>query len=84
MEPTKAKVTDKINYVIYSSVAHVGKYDEIVGGYLDKETNKPMVIKEDRGWFVRFDGSQERMCFGSEEPQLKLGDKVKITIEKLP
>lgn len=81
MEPTEA--TLKTNYIIYSQVAHIGKYDATVGGYMDEVTRQAMVIKEDRGWFVRFEGSQERMYFGEEEPTLKKGDKVKITIEKI-
>lgn len=35
------------------------------------------------GWYVRFEGSQERMKMGTEKPVLEQGDKVRITIEKV-
>ena len=36
-----------------------------------------------RGWFVAFDGSYEANHFGETEPDLKVGDIVRISYEKL-
>jgi hypothetical protein len=33
------------------------------------------------GWFALFDGSQELLFLGVDQPELKRGDAVKITIE---
>lgn len=35
------------------------------------------------GYFVNFEGSQERMNFGVEPPQWSEGDTIKITFERL-
>lgn len=59
MEPVKTK----INYVIYTTVLSVAKFDI--------------------GWFVLFNGSRERLFFGTEEPSFNKGDKVKITFERI-
>lgn len=41
-------------------------------------------IFEDRncGWFLHLEGSHEAIFMGIEKPELKEGDKIKITIEK--
>ena len=35
------------------------------------------------GWWVRFEGSGEAFYISDTEPDLKAGDKVKITLEKV-
>jgi hypothetical protein len=72
-----------MRYVFKTRVAWVGTVTQTVGGYKDAETGEIMCTVEDRGWFVRFEGSQERMHIGNEEPLLKKGDAVKVTIEKV-
>jgi hypothetical protein len=34
------------------------------------------------GWYVLFEGSQECLYFGETQPELKAGDKVKISFER--
>ena len=35
------------------------------------------------GWFIHFEGSFESLHIGTEEPALKKGDRIKITLEKI-
>lgn len=35
------------------------------------------------GWWIHFEGSGEAFYISDEEPDLKAGDKVKITLEKV-
>jgi hypothetical protein len=43
---------------------------------------KPQEEKESLGWFVRITESSA-ICVGGERPDIKKGDKVKITLEKV-
>lgn len=38
---------------------------------------------ESLGWFVTLEGSYEKVCLGPERPDLKAGDRVKVTIQKV-
>lgn len=75
MEPAQTKV------VFFSKViATFEKLQPIwLGGVGDnaKFEDKPL------GWFVHLQGSFEALHVGMEEPTLKPGDKVKITLEKV-
>ena len=42
---------------------------------------KAELEEEDLGWFVCFEGSWERLHVGEEQPTLRVGQKVEITIE---
>ena len=35
------------------------------------------------GWYVRFEGSDECLYFGETRPELDVGDKVKISFERI-
>lgn len=35
-------------------------------------------------WFVHFEGSWESLAVGLEEPDMKAGDSVHITFERIP
>lgn len=71
-----------IRWVFYSRVAWVGQVEEIVSGSKNAETGDVTFMARDLGWFARFEGSQERLYLGREEPELKVNDPVKIIIEK--
>lgn len=38
---------------------------------------------DDCGWFILLDGSQEWLHIGYDEPSIRVGNTVKVTIEKL-
>lgn len=46
-------------------------------------TNVIGTRKVGEAWFILFEGSQEWLGLGKEEPELKKGDRVKITISKI-
>jgi hypothetical protein len=71
---------DTVRYVIHSSVARVERrIDRVwVGG-----TGEGAKFKEvDKGWYILLTNSYEALYVGFEEPNWKVGDKVKITLEK--
>ena len=73
----------KINYTILTSVLSITHETTIDRTWKDQATGEWKQDIRDLGWFVLFDGSHEKMHFGSEKPHLEVGDKIKITIEKL-
>lgn len=77
MEPVKAPLA---KYTFNSTVVHKEEETRVIRGY--KQGDEVIFDEEKLGWFIRFDGSQEKMYFGKDEPTLNLGDTVKITIEK--
>jgi hypothetical protein len=83
MEPDQAPIRQrlKINYTVLTRVVSVTNEDEIIR--VVKGTGKGEWVQEkvNVGWFVLFEGSHEKLFFGKEQPQLKAGDSVKITIE---
>jgi hypothetical protein len=62
-----AKTALKINYVVHTTVKRL----EAIG----PEPNTQ--------WFAQFEGSWESLCFGAEHPQFSVGDKIKITFERI-
>jgi len=73
-------MADKIKYVIATTVIGVNEeHRKVWVSGIGKET----VFREHSlGWFVHLDGSDEAICLGAERPVLKVGDAIKITIEK--
>jgi hypothetical protein len=73
----------KINYIVQTRVVSVTNEDEIIR--VVKGTGKGEWVQEkvNVGWFVLFEGSHEKLFFGKDQPYLKEGDLVKITIEKI-
>lgn len=50
--------------------------------HMTETTVKRVYQDADGQWFVHFDGSREAIGFGSE-PHYNVGDRVKITFEKV-
>ena len=70
-------VEAKVRYVIYSSVVSVEEHKRIVSVSKDG-----VAIEETLGWFVHIQGSFEALFLSLEEPNLKSGDEIRITLEK--
>lgn len=46
-------------------------------------TNVQSIRKLGDYYFIRFEGSQESLNFGTDPPEFKVGDKIKITFERI-
>jgi hypothetical protein len=68
-------------YTLYANVARVERKTEVTSGHKAPNGEAVLTTRE-LGWFVQFVDSRESLYFGQEEPQLKVGDRVKITFEK--
>lgn len=55
------------------------KQQDYVSGVGDSATFKERSL----GWFLFLQGSHEAIHVGMEKPDLRVGDKMKITIEKV-
>lgn len=85
MESAEAKMTLKINYVVYTKVTYVAeRFDERYTNIAEAKT-EGQVEKERRskGWFVQFEGSHEAIHLGNEKPTFEVGDTIRITFEKV-
>ena len=73
-------MTDKIKYVVKTTVIGVNEqYRKVWQSGIGNET----VFREHSlGWFLHLEGSNEAICLGTERPIFKVGDEIKITIEK--
>lgn len=68
-------------YVLMSTVEQVREHFKTV--HLEG-TGKDARFKNDSlGWYVLFEGSGECLYFGETRPELNVGDKVKITFERI-
>ncbi len=65
-----------MRYSLYTTVAEVFHYTPVCR--VDRDGTEH---KNDQGWFVRLDGSYEAMFVGHEQPAMRPGDTVKLTIE---
>lgn len=61
------KTALKINYVVYTTARRIESRGQ--------EPNTQ--------WWVNFEGSWESLCFGTEAPQFEVGDRIKITFERI-
>lgn len=77
MESAEAKV----RYVIHSTVKEVERLDrDVYCGGLGKDA---IYAKENLGWFLWLEGSHEKIFLDRDsKPDVKVGDKIRITIEK--
>lgn len=80
MEPTQSPVKLNISYTIVTTVISVTNEWETVSG--KKVGEETILEKVNRGWFVLFVGSYEKLFFGYEKPEFAKGDMVKITFTK--
>lgn len=71
-----------MRYIIYTSVKSVSHEEVVIGTELVDGSWQP--VKENRGWFVLFDGSWEKIYFGEVKPEFEPGDIIKLTFEKMP
>lgn len=74
-------MTDKINFVTQTSVATLEERKERV--YISGIGDNAVFEEKSLGWFVWLKGSYESLHLGMENPGWKVGDQVKITIERM-
>lgn len=73
-------MTDKIKYIVKTTVIGVAEqFRDVWASGIGKET---VFHKRSLGWFLHLEGSNEAICLGTERPIFKVGDEIKITIEK--
>jgi len=73
-------MTDKIKYVIATTV--IGIDEQFRKVWISGIGNETVFREHSLGWFVHLDGSNEAICLGDERPAFKVGDAIRITIEK--
>lgn len=78
MEPNQTEITI---YVINSTVDVVEERFHNV--HIDGFGKDATYRRESTGWWVSFEGSGESLFFGDTKPELDVGDKVKITFERI-
>ena len=71
-----------MNYIIHSTVVSVTSEERVARGHM--VNGEPVFDREKLGWFLLLLGSHEKLFLGWEKPELKTGDKVRITIAKEP
>jgi|KBSMisStaDraftv2_1062788.scaffolds.fasta_scaffold581121_3 hypothetical protein len=69
-----------MRYIIYSTVARIERRSSKV--WLKGMGEHATFREEDLGWYVLLRGSYEALHVGYEEPTWKVGEKVKITLER--
>lgn len=75
-----------MRYKILTTVKSVENVKQVVSGRKVKDADgqdETVLEYEDLGWFVVFEGSWEKLNFGTERPNLKKGQKVEIIIQGL-
>ena len=81
MEPIVAEIAPKTRYVIETTVLGVLEHTRRVWkGFAGREAQFDY---ESLGWFVHFNGSHEMLGLGPDKPDVAMGDKVRITIERI-
>lgn len=72
------------NRIAYTVIAEIGAIEERFNREWISGRGAEAIFKEtSRGWFVHFIGSNEAIRFGDEKPDWNVGDKVKITFERV-
>lgn len=71
----------RMRYIINSTVRGVTEefYEKYISGFGDSAVFE----RTSKGWFIFLSGSYEKLHLGFDKPDIKVGDKVKITIEKV-
>ena len=70
-----------IKYVMFTTVVDVTQHVEQKwkGGVGEKAVFEPIP----RGYYVHMEGSYEALHVGPEMPDIRTGDRIKITVEKV-
>lgn len=69
-----------IHYITFSHVLDIReRHNEVWQSGVGKDAK---FKSQSLGYFVLLEGSYEAIHLGAEPPELKIGDRVKITIEK--
>ena len=71
----------KIIYVINTEVLKIS--EEFARMYTSGFGESATFNKVSKGWFASFAGSYEALHLGYKEPEWKVGDKIRITFEKV-
>lgn len=71
--------TTKISF--YSRIVSITRREKLV--YLDGFGENARFIGVDRGYFMLLEGSHEALHVGFEMPDFRVGDRIKITMEKV-
>jgi len=67
-----------MKYSFFTTVDEIFHHEPMVRSHRDGS-----VVTEDRGWFIRFNGSYEALHVGTEKPEMGVGDRIKLTVEKI-
>ena len=71
----------KMRYIINSKVSAI--QEEFDQKYISGFGDNAVFEKKSKGWFVFLEGSYEKLHLGTEKPDWKKGDKIRITMEKV-
>jgi len=75
-------MTEKVRYVINDARAiRVEKRTRSI--YVSGIGKDAEFFNQDLGWWLLITGSHEAIYLGEEQPDIKEGDKIKITLEKV-
>lgn len=78
MEPATKPIT---MYTILTYVSRVEQRIESV--YIGGVGADAAFTKHSTGWYLSIEGSHEAIYIGKEQPELKYGDKIKISIKRI-
>lgn len=78
MERIKASLN---RYVIIATVEDI--HEEFGSKYVGGVGQDCAFERYSLGWYVTFAGSHEALFFGKEEPAFDIGDRIKITFERI-
>lgn len=68
--------------VRYSTVKRVFEHKE--RNYVTGFGENAVFMEVSQGWFLALDDSYEAVFVGKERPKLDVGDKIRVTFEKVP
>ena len=72
-----------MKYVVYTKVKSVEHKSDLVSAHKAADGDVVRVTK-DLGWFVGLEGSYESLHVGADEPALKVGQRIRLTVEAVP
>lgn len=72
--------TVQMKYIAKSIVTDV--YQKFSKTWVSGMGDSAVFAEQSKGWFLQLADSNDVICMGDEQPQLKKGDKVRIIIER--
>jgi len=71
----------RFNYTVATQVKRV--WERIEKVHLHGAGLEAVFQDQSFGWYVAFDGSYEALYFGPTKPDFNVGDKIKISFERI-